>query len=372
VPLRGVHDGEIVGMKTNACLPWLLIVALLGAATGPACGNSGPSAPSNPGAPPTLLYIEGGWSHLVPGDRVPFFVDAQFADGRIVQGLQGVAWSSSDTRIGSMSDHVFVANGPGDVNVRASYRGVAATSHLTVVAAADLREVRLTDSPSELTAPVPPFELAPGFVRHVYAVVVFPDGSRHEEFSGSDLVAWTSSDPNVAVVSYGGITAVAPGVATIGAEYHGHTADVVVTVKPTHPGQDSLESLGGSITGGLRPGENTTVSETLTYNLVSGPSGLITILVTDQNAAPIGSNPAPAVNVAIGAGAVTVSDTLVIPLSATELCTEIRLVITGATRSPITTGRHCMPLRLSGLTLHGHQLGLARDVRSAARRHPAL
>lgn len=350
-------------MKTNVGVPWLLIVALLGGAeTGSACGNSGPSAPSNPGSAPTLLYIE-GWSHLVPGDRVPFFVDAQFADGRIVQGLQGVAWSSSDTRVGSMSDHVFVANAPGDVDVRAGYVGVSATSHVTVVAAADLLEMRLSDSPSDLTAPVPPFELAPGFVRSVSAVVVFPDGSRHQEFSGSDLVAWTSSDRNVAVVSYGSITAVAPGVATIGAEYHGHTANVVVTVKPAHPGQDSLESLSGVVTGGLRPGENTTVRETLTYNVVSGPSGRITILVTDQNAAPIGSNPAPGVNVAMGAGAVTVSDTLVIPFSATALCTEIRLVIASSTQAPITTGRYCMPLRLSdSATLHGHQPGLARDV----------
>lgn len=44
------------------------------------------------------------------------------------------------------------------------------------------------------------------------------------------------------------------------------------------------------VTGGLRPGENATVSETLTYNLVSGPSARITMLVTDENAVAIGSH----------------------------------------------------------------------------------
>jgi hypothetical protein len=237
-----------------------------------------------------------------------------------------------------MSGNVFVANAPGQVDVRATYLGVTASYHLTVVAAIDLRDVRLTDTVDDPIQPLLPFELIPGYLRSVNAVAMFPDGS-HEDIS--NLALWVSSDNGVAVVSNSLITAVRPGVATITATYHGHAGSVAVTVKPTHPGEDALESLLGNTTGALRPGDLTTTSETVSYNLVSGLSGRITMLVTDQDGARIGSNPPPGVDVTIGAGAVTVSDTFVIPASAKALCNEILLVIDGSARPPVTTGRRC-------------------------------
>jgi hypothetical protein len=333
-----VRSDEVVDRR----LARLLVIGLCSALIGQACGGRSPSAPSNPTSPPTLLVISAPWSKLVAGDSEPIYADAQFADGSIVEGLKGVTWALSDSRVGSMSGNLFAANAPGEVDVRGTYLGVTAHYHLTVIAAIDLREVRVTDTIDDPIPPVLPFELVPGFHRQLYAVAVFPDGS-HEVIS--NLALWGSSDTAIAVASDGDITAVKPGVTAISATYHGHSGNVVVTVKPTHPGQDALQSLGGYSTGGLRPGDITTFSETLSYNVVSAPSGRITFLMTDQDGTPIGSSPPPAVDVGIGAGAVTVGDTFVIPTGARALCSEVTLVIRGSTRPPVTTGRRCDGVR---------------------------
>ena len=128
---------------------------------------------------------------------------------------KSVTWTSSDPTVAAVSDGKITALSAGKATITATAGGKSATCVVTVTASAvevtevtlDKTEISLTEGETaQLTASVKPDDAA------------------------DKSVTWTSSDPTVAAVSDGKITALSAGKATITATAGGKSATCVVTV----------------------------------------------------------------------------------------------------------------------------------------------
>ncbi len=128
-----------------------------------------------------------------------------------------VAWSSSDTKIATVSDAGLVkAVAVGSATITATGGGKSATCAVTVE---PITVESVTLDKTELT-------LKPGDSETLTATVL-PDDAENK------TVAWSSSDTKIATVSDAGLVkAVAPGSATITARAGGRSATCTVTVEP--------------------------------------------------------------------------------------------------------------------------------------------
>jgi hypothetical protein len=181
----------------------------------------------------------------------------------------------------------------------------------------------------------------PGNVTSSQAIVSLRDGTRLDV--GQWFASWMSSDPSVASVSStGGISLIGAGIATITAGYQGRASAASVTVVPVKPGEDALQDLTGGIGRDPSNARGLTFDETVSYNIVSGPIGTITLLVTDRSGTNIGADPPVSRTFSRGAGAVTLRDTFVVPPGVTDACRTVTLVIpTSGVRLAIP--RACTP-----------------------------
>ena len=169
------------------------------------------------------------------GATVTLSARALDASGALVDA-RAIAWSSSSTSIAVVSTTgVVTAMSPGEARISASVQGKSATATITVTA----RVVA-----SVIVTP-PTISMRVGVSTPLQAQTLDADGAT---LTGR-VVAWTTSDPLVAIVSaQGSVTAVSPGAATISATSEGKTgqAAVTVTVAPvqTVTVSPSLDTLG--------------------------------------------------------------------------------------------------------------------------------
>ncbi len=208
-----------------------------------ACGAPA-SAPTPPGPPPHPGPIVGtsstpvqsieifytfGLDWLAIGSTFGFGVFAIHADGiyEKVSVQQGVVWTSSDsavvqvipTGLGSLR-----AAGPGIAQVTATYQGFSASV---------AQEIR-TGIP-----PYPFLEIAPHASPSEEGMSM-DAGARWRESNTSfpdvtTLSTWTSSNPTVATVSGGRITARSVGTTRITANYNGASASYTFSVHQSLP-----------------------------------------------------------------------------------------------------------------------------------------
>ena len=140
-----------------------------------------------------------------------------------------VTYASADTAVARVSeDGILTAVGPGQTTVTVTCGEVRA--ECTVICW--FREE--TTAPSETTVPTEATEPAVLELDHL-DVSLFQPGEQFTikvmlggEYIGRSQVTWTTSDPAIAEVEKGVVTAVGPGVATITAQYRGMKAQCIV------------------------------------------------------------------------------------------------------------------------------------------------
>lgn len=198
----------------------LLITAL---ASG-ACSDD----PITPPPPPaevvlTSINVTAATTMITKGQTTSFIATGVYSDNT-TKALTAVAWTSSDPAIAAVSaTGVATALAAGDTEISATVDQITGRARLTV-----------TPSPLSSIA-VTPLEatIIDGQIRALIATGTFEDGTTMDV---SAVVAWTSSNPAVATVANGVVTAVAPGNALItagsGAELESNAVAITVVAEP--------------------------------------------------------------------------------------------------------------------------------------------
>ncbi len=156
-----------------------------------------------------------------------FTATGNFSDGNPQGITRDVTWSSSNPNVATISnsggtDGLATALAPGVTTITATFNGVSAATNFTVTSAVI---TSITISPGNQT-------LLDGDTRQLRATGSFSDATSQEV---TELATWSSSNTSVATVSTvpgskGEVEAVAPGTATITAEFGGITATTLITV----------------------------------------------------------------------------------------------------------------------------------------------
>lgn len=214
----------------------LVLVAVMSIVT--ACGGGGDGGGGV--TPPPVVQV-GSVTVTIPavtlqeGATATAIAEVRSTAGAALTG-RTVTWTTSSASVASVSDGgVITGVSAGTVTITASSEGRSGTAGLTVIVA-PVNTVTLTlPSPTLITA------------RTMQAVVVLRD-ERNATLAGRP-VTWTSSNPNVATVSGGGlVTGVSTGTTTIVATAEGKsaTAEVTVVLPPVNSvlvtlGQNTIE-----------------------------------------------------------------------------------------------------------------------------------
>ena len=185
---------------------------------------------------------------MLAGQSTQLAASARDAAGAVIGGKTFV-WSSSNTAVATVaSDGTVKAVGAGSATITATADGVSGTSAVTVS--------NIPVATVEVTPQGP--SLSVGETRALTAVTKDAGGTRLE----NRAVTWTSSNPNVAVVSSAAVvTAVSPGTTTITATSEGKIGTSIVTVvapPPTPVASVTIEPTSAS----LIPGQKVTFTAT--------------------------------------------------------------------------------------------------------------
>ena len=134
---------------------------------------------------------------------------------------RNVTWSTSDASIATVTDGVVTAVAPGTATITVTTVDQSKTATCTVTVTVPVTGVTLNKTRTSLYV---------GDTETLTATVA-PDNATNQ------AVTWTSSNPSVATVKNGVVTAVAPGIAVITATTQdgNHTAACAVTVRPDVP-----------------------------------------------------------------------------------------------------------------------------------------
>ncbi len=134
---------------------------------------------------------------------------------------KNVTWSTSDASIATVTDGVVTAVAPGTATITVTTVDQSKTATCTVTVTVPVTGVTLNKTRTSLYV---------GDTETLTATVA-PDNATNQ------AVTWTSSNPSVATVKNGVVTAVAPGIAVITATTQdgNHTAACAVTVRPDVP-----------------------------------------------------------------------------------------------------------------------------------------
>src|SRR5262249_38889139 len=127
---------------------------------------------------------------------------ASYSDGTTADVSAQATWSVSPESVASVKGGLVTALAAGTAKVSATYDGQGAAAQIPVPAAA-ITSVAVTP-PNATTG-------TSGSVKFS-AIATFGDGSKQDITASA---AWSSSDPNVAVVTAGVATGIAAGTATI-------------------------------------------------------------------------------------------------------------------------------------------------------------
>jgi hypothetical protein len=239
-------------------------------------------------------------------------------------------WRSSSSAVSLSSTGFITAVASGNAVIIAAYQGVSFSLPIRVFGA---NEVQGLQVPPALENPV-----VPGWSAPLSATTTLNDGTN---VNSQLWMTWSSSDSQVASVAGSPtltmLTAVAPGTATVAAHYCGAEKSLTVTVSPSKPGQDTLQSLEGGTLFYDPVSRRVDVDDTVSYNVVSGPTATLTLSITQQsgntidfNGKNVGSNPPVAVVVPAGARAVQLKDAFVLPAGVQGFCSSVTMVVAGS------------------------------------------
>ncbi len=237
------------------------------------------------------------------GDEVSLTLSGTFDDGSVQDLTESAAWSSDApdvAQVGNTPGRRGVVTGLaiGEALVGASFGGLSAEVRVTVN---DAALVALVVAPATATLPVG------GDLRFV-ATGTFADGSERD-LSGE--VAWTSSEPSVAVIASAGARAgtasgVAAGSATITATRDGVSVTASLTVTAARLVSLAVTPVDATTTAGLR------TAYTATGTFSDGAEADLTALAlwstADADVATVSNAPGSEGQLnAVGAGTTTVS-----------------------------------------------------------------
>ena len=183
-----------------------------------------------PGSPTltsiTVAQITDPWDlgTLPVGALRQFTATGNYSDGSTQYLTQKVTWSSSDSSIAAVSPIGLVtAVSPGTGAINAAVSGVTGSSTVTVTAAT-LSAIAISPSTISMQA---------GTTQQFNATAGFGPQSIQDVTSAA---VWSSSSPNVAVVSAGGlVNALSPGTTTVSASFNQHGGSTTVTVTSGAP-----------------------------------------------------------------------------------------------------------------------------------------
>jgi Carboxypeptidase regulatory-like domain/Bacterial Ig-like domain (group 2) len=201
---------------------------------------------------------------------------ARMSDGTSRDVTSTATWESSNPSLAVVTGPGLVTViGTGEIDVRATYQSVTGTLHM-LVAKQPIVSVTITGSPS---APVAWVQLS--------AVARLSDGSTEDV---THSAVWSSSNPSIAAVSAGYVSAVASGDADITASYQGTSGSTHVSVavarKFTVTGAVSEGAQGQRPVAGARVqivgGSFTTTDDQGRFTLSGVPEGRELIEVSKQ------------------------------------------------------------------------------------------
>jgi Big-like domain-containing protein len=148
-----------------------------------------------------------------------------FADGTSQNVTGAVKWTSSTSSVatvnnGSTSRGVLTAIAPGSTTVTALLTGIVGSANITVTNTS-ITSIAVAPQSSSITL---------GSSQQFTATASISDGSSQDI---TRFAKWTSSDPNVAIVSPAGAAATAgTGTTTVSASMNGVTGQAILTVNP--------------------------------------------------------------------------------------------------------------------------------------------
>ncbi len=181
-------------------------------------------------APLTSLAIAPATSTMTVGGTEGLVVTGTYADGHTADFTLASVWTSSNNAVATVAyTGVVTAQGAGSATITATLGAFTATAAITVNAATSLTSITLT--PANQT-------LAVGATSQYTALGAFSDGTGHQLSTG---VSWSVSPASVATVdaTWGIVTAVGAGTATLSATSAGVTGHTGLTVSAPAPTFDS-------------------------------------------------------------------------------------------------------------------------------------
>lgn len=206
-------------------------------------------------------------------------------------------WSSGTTAVATVSGGTVTAIEAGTSAIKATYNGYSGSATVTVN---DVLTYGLELSVTSATISV-------GNTKAIAAnYITFTNGNRTSSKTVTSSASWSSSNPAVASVSGGSVTAKATGSATITATYNGYSATATVTVEDDITYDYQLSPTSASIVNG-RTTKMTIVRRTFTNGTQTygeDYSSNFTWTSSNTSVATVGSN---GVITGVGAGTATIT-----------------------------------------------------------------
>lgn len=252
-----------------------------------ACGGGGsPGGGTGPGGGSvTSIQISGGAATINVGTTTTFSAIARDGGGSLVAGAS-FSWNSSAPTVASVSASGVVSGlAVGTATITASSGGATASAAIGITA---------DETPASITlAPSTPATLVAGTTLALTATVRAPDG----HVVTFAAVSYSSSDPAVATVSFGVVTAGKAGTAVITATSGTVSATVSVTVIAGAASQLALRTQpAGTVTGSPLTTQPVVEIRDKGGNLVTSTQGAITVSTTTGGGTLTGTTTVPIVN----------------------------------------------------------------------------
>jgi hypothetical protein len=306
---------------------WVLVLARC---DGPTPSPSGPSVCK-------LFFGIGGQNVIALGESVSWSAEGQSTCSPPKQEPVAAAWQSmapgvaravSSSAFGA-SDHATITGmSPGTTTIVATSGDAEARATVTVLGTRESPPARVR---IDGDAALPERQTT-----RLSALAEWADGKIKDVTSFSD---WTSSNPAVATVSAGFVTAGGAGVSEVSVTYLGVTATVRVTV--IADGRDSVTPARVNIgAGSSAQGDFFQATVSAAYVLVSAPTGRLAVELRDQNMNTLGHGVSEFVPK--GSGVRTTGDTVdLVPKDVTTICVTLSLRPDGGT--PVSLDLGCSP-----------------------------
>ena len=199
-------------------------------------GKSGTATVTITAAPVASVTVTPPSASINVGQTATLTAQTLDGSGGVLTG-RGVAWSSSNTQVATVSQSGVVTGvAPGSATITATSEGKSGTAAITVSA---VPVATVTVAPATL----------PLTVGQTGTLTATTRDAANNILTGR-AVTWSSSNTNVATVANGTVTAVAPGTATITATSEGKSGTATVTVTAVPVASVTVSPTTASLTTG--------------------------------------------------------------------------------------------------------------------------